>query len=214
MRDKAKYKRRRDDSPKRRRNSVLDLVNDFTEQRFKDLPVVLEEIEYDVKDFERDFIKDFNALRAAVLANDVNAVKAMGFETFCGQYKKCLVNRCDDNHYSVLYHALWRDESQVLAGDNRLNIDMLNMLMSITVRRSEHKLYMNLDNSHISIKAKYQSTTGLIHVEGLKDIAIDQDVQVYHISYDINSDGQVLNYLKEPRPEVKIRKHGDGCTIS
>lgn len=214
MRDKAQYKRRRDNSPKRRTNSVLDLVNNFTEQGFKDLPVVPEEIEYDVQDFKRDFIKDFNALRAAVIAKDIKAVKAMGFETFCRQYKNCLVNRCDDNHYSVLYHALWRDEAQVLSGDNRLNIDMLNMLMSIPVSKLEHKLYMNLYNPHISIKAKYQSDTGLIHVEGLKDIAIGNDVRAYHISYDINAEGRILNYLKEPSPEVRIRQYGDVCTIS
>jgi len=208
VRDKAKYKRRRDDSPKRRRNSVLDLVNDFTEQRFKDLPVVLEEIEYDVKDFERDFIKDFNALRAAVLANDVNAVKAMGFESFCRQYKNCLVQRIHDNENTPLYYALWHDKA-----DEHLNIDMLRMLMSIP-SEYEYKIYIRTFKPNISIKAKYQTTTGLIHVAGLKDMVIDNDEKVYSVSYDVNSQGQILNYLKEPRPDVKIPKYGEGCIIS
>lgn len=205
-------KRRRDESPKRPKNSILGLLDASNER--KPLEVVPEHIEYNPQDFSRDFIKDYKALNSAVLYDNIDAVKAMGFEGFCNQYRKCLVQRCDDNSKSVLYHALWVNDAQASGGDNRLNIDMLKLLMSTTFTQNEYNLYTNIHNKKITIKAKYQSTTGLIHVEGITDIAMEGNVSVYYVSYDVGSEGQILNYIKSPRPDVRIPQHEGGCIIS
>lgn len=145
----------------------------------------------------------------AVQRNDLTAVYDI-WSNSDDSLKNMLINQLYNGH-TALYYAV--DFIGAREGIS-VNIDMLNLLMGIP--KTNDKEFILFDGSNVGIeenngkrlfdiKAKYDSSSGLINVYGP---TMDDDSRgcrtCFQISYSIDSRGHIVDFCKKPSEGIVL----------
>lgn len=155
----------------------------------------------------------------AVQKNDMTAVYDI-WSNSDESSKNILINQLY-NGQTALYYAV--DFIGVYDGAKSVNIEMLRLLMNIP--KVTDKEFILFDGSNVGIeenngkrlfdiKAKYDSTSGLINVYGPTMGNDSRGCRTcFQISYNIDPTGQIVNFCKK-ESEGLVLPVGALCTIS
>ena len=166
-----------------------------------------------------------------VMSSDLIGVKNF-FASMSKHEKQSMIISQDPAGHTALYYATgWSAAKQ---GAVIQNVAMLKFLMN-TILEGKHSDYsIPLHNTHLvsriefNIRAKYNASQDLVNVYGRKVVNADgstgiadpwfaflksttstgwehRDVKVFNISYDITSQGRIINYASREEPEMTAR---------
>lgn len=166
-----------------------------------------------------------------VRGSDLKGLKAF-FAPMSEYAKQSMIISQDPAGNTALYYAAgW---SSAMQGIMIKNLDMLKFLMNTILEGKHHGYSIPLHCTHVisrinfNVIATYDERYDLIHVSGRKVLNQDgstgiadpwfaflmstttadrehRDVKVFNISYDINSNGQIVNYISTEEPHIAAR---------
>lgn len=162
---------------------------------------------------------------------DLNGIKLL-FASMSKHEKQSMIISQDPAGHTALYYAA--DWSSAKQGAVIQNVEMLKFLMN-TILEGKHTGYSIplhytslVSRIDFNIRAKYNAPQDLINVYGRKVVNADgsigiadpwfaflksttstgwehRDVKIFNISYDITSQGRIINYASREETEIAAR---------